>query len=118
MSLGGLWARIVGIAINIAEARNVIKEGLEESLQVMGDMVGNAGQQTVYTDYVVPEFKSNAQADIEDGWEDVDIGEYMDFMGEIVAEGNLIMATAYQIAEAILSELEEAIEGGETNQDL
>ena len=112
MSLGSLFARIAGFGISIAEARNVIREGLEESLSVMGAMVGNAGQETVYRDYVIPEFRSNAQADIRDGWEDVDIGEYMDFMGEIVGEGNLIMYTAFQIAEAILSELEEAIESG------
>ncbi len=110
MSLGSLWARIAGIGINIAEARNVIKEGLQEALFVMGGMVGNAGQQTVYENYVVPEFKGNAQADINDGWQDVDIGEYMDFMGEIVGEGNQIMADAYTLAQFILSEIEAAIE--------
>jgi hypothetical protein len=110
MGLGGLWHRIAGTGINIAEARNVIKEGLQEALFVMANLVANPGQETVYTDYVVPEFKSNAQSNIDDGWEDVDIGEYMDFMGEIVNEGNQIMAAAYEIAQAILSELEEAIE--------
>jgi vacuolar-type H+-ATPase subunit H len=36
----------------------------------------------------------------------------MDFMGEIVEEGNQIMADAYEFAQEILSELEEALENG------
>jgi hypothetical protein len=110
MGLAGLFASIVNSAISIAEARNVVRQGLEEALSVMEDMVGNAGQQSVFNSYVEPQFRSNAQADIEDGWEDVDIGEYMDFMGEIVGEGNQIMADAYALAQEILSELEEALE--------
>lgn len=116
MGLGGLWFRIVGSAINISEARAVIKEGLAEALFVMDSMVGNPGQQTVFNNYVEPEFRINAQSDINDGWEDVDIGEYMDFMGEIVNEGNVIMYDAYEIAQAILSELEEAIEAAQEQE--
>jgi hypothetical protein len=97
--------------ISIAEARSVVREGLSEALATMEGMIGNAGQQTVYNDYVVDAFQENAQADINDGWSDVDIGEYMDFMGEIVDEGNSIMADAYEAAAEILSEIEEAAEG-------
>jgi hypothetical protein len=96
--------------ISIAEAREVVRAGLSDALDTMSGMVGNAGQETVFNDYVVPEFRENAQADINDGWTDVDIGEYMDFMGEIVEEGNSIMAAAYEEAQAILSEIEEAAE--------
>jgi hypothetical protein len=110
MGLARLFFSIVSSGVDISEARAVIREGLEESLSVMEGMVGNAGQQSVFNSYVEPQFRTNAQASIEDGWEDVDIGEYMDFMGEIVGEGNQIMAEAYQEAEEILSELEEAIE--------
>lgn len=110
MSLAGLWLSAISSGFDIAEARNVIREGLEEALLTMESMVGNAGQQAVFNDYVQPQFTQNAQASVNDGWEDVDIGEYMDFMGEIVEEGNQIMADAYQLAEEILSELEEAAE--------
>jgi hypothetical protein len=101
--------------LNIAEARAIIKQGLSDALSTMQGMIGNPGQQTVYNDYVVEAFKENAQGDIEDGFEDIDIGEYMDFMAEIVNEGNAIMAEAYQEAQDILSEAEEELldsEGG------
>ena len=110
MGLSSLFFSVVSSAISISEARNVIRQGLEEALSVMENMVGNPGQATVFKDYVEPEFRINAQSNIEDGWEDVDIGDYMDFMGEIVEEGNQIMADAYEEAQQILSELEEAAE--------
>lgn len=110
MSMFGAFS-IASSGLSIAEARSVIKEGLSEALGTMEGMIGNSGQQTVYNDYVVPAFQENAQADIEDGWSDVDIGEYMDFMGEIVDEGNSIMADAYEAAQEILSEIEAAAEG-------
>jgi len=110
MSMFGAFS-IASSGLSIAEARSVVKEGLSEALGTMEGMIGNAGQQTVYNDYVVPAFQENAQADIEDGWSDVDIGEYMDFMGEIVDEGNSIMADAYEAAQEILSEIEAAAEG-------
>lgn len=84
----------------------IIKSGLEDALSTMEGMTGNAGQDTVYIDYVEPAFKENAQADVEDGWEDVDIGEYMDFMGEIVAEGNSIMQDAYDYAQETQAEID------------
>ena len=112
MGLSGLFFSAISSGFDISEARSVVKEGLEEALSTMEDMVANAGQQSVFNSYVQPQFVENAQAPVEDGWEDVDIGEYMDFMGEIVEEGNQIMAEAYDQAQEILSELEEAAEAG------
>ena len=110
MGLFGAFTQAISSGLSIAEARSIVRQGLSDALSTMDGMVGNAGQQTVFNDYVEPEFRENAQADIDDGWTDVDIGEYMDFMGEIVEEGNSIMADAYEQAQEILSELEEAIE--------
>lgn len=109
MGLRSLFVNIISSGFSIAEARGVVIEGYEEAISTMNDMIGNAGQQTVFDDYVEPAFAENL-GPIEDGWEDVDIGEYMDFMGEIVEEGNAIMAEAYEEAQEILSELEEAAE--------
>lgn len=109
MGLAGLFANIVSSGLNIAEARDVIREGYQEAISTMEDMIGNAGQQTVFNDYVQPAFAANI-GPIENGWTEVDIGEYMDFMGEIVEEGNQIMEAAYEEAQEILSELEEAAE--------
>ena len=111
MSMFRVFAQAIGSGLSIAEARGVIKEGLSDALSTMEGMIGNAGQQTVYNDYVVEAFRENAQSDIDDGWTDVDIGEYMDFMGDIVDEGNSIMSDAYKEAQEILSEAEEAAEG-------
>ena len=110
MSMFGAFAQVVSSGLAIAEARSVVREGLSDALSTMESMVGNAGQETVYNSYVEPAFRENAQSDIKDGWEDVDIGEYMDFMGDIVDEGNSIMSDAYEQAQEILSEAEEAAE--------
>lgn len=96
--------------------REIIISGLEDALSTMEGMVANPGQEAVYKDTIVPAFRENAQASVEDGWEDVDIGEYMDFMGEIVAEGNSIMQDAYDYAEEVQAEIDaiaEATGGGE-----
>lgn len=111
MGLFGWFSSAVGTAIDKGEARATIVEGLEEALGVMEGMLGNEGQQSVYDDYVVDAFQENAQAKPSEGWEDVDIGEYMDFMGEIVDEGNGIMADAYAEAQEIEEEF--MAEGGE-----
>lgn len=116
MSMFFAFRQIISSGFDIAEARNVVKEGLSNALSTMEGMIGNPGQQTVYNDYVEPEFRKNAQADIRDGWTDVDIGEYIDFMGDIVNEGNNIMSDAYSEAEEILSEIEEAAEGAGDNE--
>ena len=100
---------LISSAASVQEARAIVREALEDALGSMGGMVGNAGQEVVFEEYVEPAFRENT-GDIKDGWDDVDIGEYMDFMGEIVDEGNGIMADAYAEAEAILTELEEQAE--------
>lgn len=102
----GMFSAFVDIAINLAaksEAQQIIKEGLAEALYTMENMCGNPGQTSVYENHVAPAFKENL-GPIEDGWEDVDIGDYMDFMGEIVGEGNDIMSNAYDEAQQILED--------------
>jgi hypothetical protein len=99
--------------LDVAEARELILEAFSEALATMEGMLGNAGQEAVFISYVVPQFsESLAASSINDGWLEVDIGEYMDFMGEIVGEGNSIMEDAYEEAADLLSEIEElAFEG-------
>lgn len=109
MGLFGLFSSVFQAGIDISEAREVVNEGFQEALSTMEGMIGNEGQASVYNSYVVPAFQ-DAKGPIEDGWNDVDIGEYMDFMGEIVGEGNDIMADAYDQAQEILSELEQEAE--------
>lgn len=79
----------------------IIQSGLAEALSTMETMCGNAGQTSVFNNHVKPNFRENAQADVDAGWTDVDIGEYMDFMGEIVAEGNSIMQATYEYAQEV-----------------
>jgi vacuolar-type H+-ATPase subunit H len=100
----------VGSAGNISEARELVREAYNDALDTMESMVGNEGQQVVFNDYVVPAFRE-ARGPVKDGWTEVDIGEYMDFMGEIVEEGNSIMSEAYEEAQEMLSELEEFADG-------
>lgn len=109
MGLSDLFNAAFDAAADIEEAREVIREGFADALSTMEGMVGNEGQQSVYDSYVVPEFEA-AVGPINEGWPGVDIGEYMDFMGEIVEEGNSIMEEAYAEAQEILSEIEEALE--------
>jgi len=95
-------------ASNIAEARAIILAAFSDALITMQGMVGNPGQDAVFQSYVLPQFsQSLSNSSIENGWQEVDIGEYMDFMGEIVGEGNFIMELAFEEAAAILDELEE-----------
>ena len=117
MGMFSAFAQIASSGLDIAEARDIVREGLQDALSTMEGMIGNAGQQSVYNDYVVPAFIENTGR-IEDGWTDVDIGEYMDFMGEIVEEGNSIMADAYDEAQEILSEIEREMELYGVNEDL
>lgn len=79
--------------------KEIIRSGLEDALSTMEGMLGNTGQETIYADYVVQAFMENAQSDVESGWEDVELDDYMDFMGEIIAEGNAIMQDAYDYAQ-------------------
>lgn len=110
MGLFDIFTAAVNSAIDITEARELVNEALQEALGTMEGMCGNEGQLSVFGDYVVPAFE-DALGPIGDGWNEVDIGEYMDFMGEIVEEGNSIMSDAYDQAQEILSELEEEAEG-------
>lgn len=110
MGLFDLFTAAVGSAIDIAEAGQIIDEAFQEALGKMEGMCGNEGQISVFGSYVAPAF-ADAKGPIKEGWNNVDIGEYMDFMGEIVEEGNSIMSDAYDQAQEMLSELEEAAEG-------
>ena len=105
-----MWLAFAGAAasgaFNIAEARELVRQAYNDALDTMESMVGNEGQAVVFNDYVVPAFRE-ARGPVQDGWGGVDIGEYMDFMGEIVEEGNAIMEEAYDEAQEMLSELEE-----------
>lgn len=104
MGLFGAFAEIASIAEAQAEAKDIIRTGLDDALSTMEGMIGNEGQQSVYDTYVVPAFKENASASVDDGWTDVDIGDYMDFMGDIVNEGNSIMSDAYEQAAEVVEE--------------
>jgi len=104
----GLADIVQGIE-NVEEVREIITSAYDVALSTMESMIGNEGQQSIFDTYVVDAFKDNV-GPIKDGWEDVNIGDYMDFMGDIVGEGNDIMAEAYDEAEALLNELEEAAE--------
>ena len=93
------------IAELIQEAEDTIINAYIEAIVTMISMVGNSGQGTVMDTRVIPAFEEAfASSDPETGWEDVDIGEYMVFMGEIVEEGNSIMSEAYDEAASLLSE--------------
>lgn len=99
----GLFSSAAQFALQSA-SKQIINEALQEALSIMSSMPGNNGQRTVYQDHVVPAFKEHAQAPASDGWEDVDIGEYMSFMGEIVEAGNQIMQEAYDFAQEVSAE--------------
>lgn len=112
MGLFDLFGAAFDAAADIEEARLIVQEGLSDALSTMEGMVGNEGQASIFESYVAPAFE-DAIRPIKEGWPGVDIGEYMDFMGEIVEEGNSIMEEAYGEAQEILSEIEEALEEAE-----
>ena len=92
------------------EAEQIISQAFGEALETMAGMTGNAGQDAVYESQVVPAFlEAYANSDIEDGWNDVNIGEYMAFMGEIVGEGNDIMSAAYAEAGNVLDSADDEV---------
>ena len=98
---------LLRIAIEFAGeeiAQDIITGGLDEALSIMGSMVANEGQASIFESTIAPEFESNTEQalDSEDyEWEDVDAGDYMDFMGQIVEEGNGIMASACLFAQLV-----------------
>jgi hypothetical protein len=97
-----LFRGIANLVAGESIAQSIINEGLSDALSTMESMPGNSGQESVYESYVKPSFIDTAQStQAGDGWPGVDIGEYMDFMGEIVEAGNQIMEEAYAYAAAI-----------------
>ena len=102
---------LLNIMQDVADVDEIIQEGLDEALSVMESMVSNEGQASVFESYVAPEFESAAGGSPTQGWQQVDIGEYMDFMGEIVEAGNQIMEATYEYAVEVLMQEEEYDEG-------
>lgn len=102
---------LLNIMQDIANVDEIIEEGLQEALGTMESMVANEGQAAIFESYVAPEFESAATAPPTEGWQSVDIGEYMDFMGEIVEAGNQIMEATYDYAVEVLMQQEEYDEG-------
>lgn len=102
---------LLNIMQDIANVDEIIEEGLQEALGTMESMIGNAGQDSVFQSYVAPEFEAAASTPPTEGWPSVDIGEYMDFMGEIVEAGNQIMEATYEYAMEVLMQEEEYDEG-------
>jgi hypothetical protein len=89
------------------ESEQLISQAYGEAIETMGGMVANAGQESVFYSRVIPGFEDSfANSDPATGWDDVNIGEYMAFMGEIVGEGNSIMSAAYEQARSILDSAE------------
>lgn len=92
-------ARSRAEAVSGLDGDNALEEALLEALEIMESMIGNAGQATVYERYIVPAFIEAFQVSkVTEGWEEVDIGEYMAFVGIIVDEGNQFMVDAYEEA--------------------
>lgn len=92
----------------------IIAAAFDDALSTMEGMLGNAGQETIFYDVVVGEFEAAlASSSADEGWAGVDIGEYMDFMGEIVEAGNQIMDSAY----AYLAEISSGSSDGEFDEE-
>ena len=116
MGLFGIISAGLQLASLIASAgdaspQGVIMEALQEVEDLLPSMCANEGQLSVIENTVIPMFQENTSQMLQDPdfqWEDVDAGEYMDFVGEIVAEGNGIMENASEQAQEIQQELEEA----------
>jgi hypothetical protein len=108
---GEFAADIVAEAAELEqEAQYIVESAYYDALEVMFGMCANAGQITVFEEYIIDAFaKQLAESNIENGWDDVDIGDYMTFMGEIVAEGNAIMEEAFDEAQDNLFELYELL---------
>lgn len=94
----------------LQEAQEILTDGYYQAITTMASMPGNAGQQTVFLDYVIPAFEEAfTEVDPLDGWPDVDIGDYMVFMGEIVEVGNEIMASTYRDAADLIDDAESVL---------
>jgi flavin-dependent dehydrogenase len=110
-------SRLQGLdnALQSAEAagpRLIIIEAGNEALTLMEKMCGNEGQLVTYQKHVEKQFFAEVVrmakgTDYE--WEDFDAGDpYMNYMGEIIEEGNTIMRTAGEEATALEDQLEAA----------
>lgn len=87
------------------QASDVVEAAFYKAMDTMFGMTVNPGQETVFNQQVVPAFADTlVDRTPDDGWEDVNIGEYMAFMGEIVGVGNNIMEIAYEQAADLLEE--------------
>jgi hypothetical protein len=91
------------------EAGQIVEAAFYEAMDTMYGMCANAGQDSVFFSYVMPDFASAMEStEIGDDWPDVDIGEYMAFMGEIVEAGNAIMSEAFEEAGSLKGEADDA----------
>lgn len=90
------------------EAGETVEAAYYEAMDTMYNMCANEGQETVFFDQVIPAFAEEmANTQIDEQWNDVSIGQYMVFMGEIVEEGNAIMREAFGEANSLASEAED-----------
>jgi hypothetical protein len=91
------------------EASQIVEAAFYEAMDTMYGMCGNAGQESVFFNHVMPAFADAMDStEIGDDWPDVDIGEYMYFMGEIVEAGNAIMSEAFSEAASLKGEADDA----------
>ena len=85
-------------------AEEIIVEALAQALKVMYELCVNEGQISIWKEFLTPQFEKNtaiALSDPDYEWIDCTAGPYIDFMGEICAEGNMIMESACLRARAI-----------------
>jgi hypothetical protein len=92
--------------------QGIINEALQEVIELMPSMCANEGQLSVIENDAILMFIKNTAEGIQNDyeWEDVDLGDYMDFVGEIVTEGNIIMENAFAQAKEMEEEINEAIQ--------
>jgi tellurite resistance protein len=92
----GLFSSLLGGIVE-SIGNEIIASAFDDALSEMQGMCANEGQLSVFENTVVAEFENSlSSSSTESGWDNVDIGEYMDFMGEIVEAGNSIMSSAYE----------------------
>ena len=113
MGLLGMF-RLASLFLSAGETspQGIVSEALQEVIELMPSMCANEGQTSVIENTIIPLFieQTGASASDDYEWEDVDGGEYMDFVGEIVAEGNTIMEDAFAQAKEMQEELAEYAE--------
>ena len=107
---------LLSAGLEIAEAvgpRMIVYGALDDALQTMEGLCANEGQQATYEKYIPEAFREQTLVVVRGTdyeWDPIDIGfPMMDYMGEIIEEGNQIMTEACEEA----TELEEEIEGYE-----